>query len=97
MDDENEESSSDVDGSESPDLDDEWRNWRVDDPELESDEAADEGMKKKRSKHWESGEDSNEMSMNLADGVGAEGGCKGLGGRTADERLLRVRGTGWRD
>ena len=43
MDDESEESSSDMDGSESPDLGDEWRNWRVDDHNLESDEAVGEG------------------------------------------------------
>ena len=47
MDDENEESSSFLDGSESPDLDNEWRNWRVDDPELESDVAAEEGIRRK--------------------------------------------------
>ena len=46
MDGESEETSSDMDGSESLDLGDECRNWRVDDPERESDEAADEGVKR---------------------------------------------------
>ena len=43
-------------GSESPDLGDEWTNWRVDDPELESDEEADEGVKKKMEEYLEKGE-----------------------------------------
>ena len=30
------------DGSESPDLEDEWRIWHMHDPELESEEEADE-------------------------------------------------------
>ena len=38
MEDGNEESSSDMDGSQSPDLDDEWRNWRLEGTELERDE-----------------------------------------------------------
>ena len=41
----NEESSSDMDGSQSPDLDDEWRNWRLEGTELERDEAVEGGMK----------------------------------------------------
>ena len=51
MDDENEDSASDMGESESPDLGDEWSNWRVDDPELESDEAAHEGLAKERKKN----------------------------------------------
>ena len=35
------------DDSYSPDLEDEWKNLRVDDPELESEETAEEGVKKK--------------------------------------------------
>ena len=57
-----------MDGSESSDLDDEWRYGRMDDPEPLSDEAAEEGAKQQRRKHWESGEDSNEMSMDPVDG-----------------------------
>ena len=48
MDDGNEESPSDMDGSESPDLDDEWRNWRLDAPELVSDDSVEEGVNQKR-------------------------------------------------
>ena len=33
-----------------PDLSDEWRNWRVDDPEWESDGVPEESVKKKRKK-----------------------------------------------
>ena len=39
---------SDMDESESPSLGDEWRTWHMDNPELESDEAAEEGVKKKK-------------------------------------------------
>ena len=42
MDDENEDSVSFVDGSESRGMGEEWISWRVDDPQLESDEAAEE-------------------------------------------------------
>ena len=43
---------SDMDDSFSPDLGHEWMNWRVDYPELESDETAEEGViKKKKKKH----------------------------------------------
>ena len=61
MENENEESLSVVDGSVSPDLDDEWRNSWVDDPELECDGAAEEEVKKKRNTNCERGEDSKEM------------------------------------
>ena len=52
MDDDTGESSSHMHGSESLDLGDEWTNWRVDDPELESDEAAAEGVTKKRGRRF---------------------------------------------
>ena len=40
MDDETDEALSDMDDLYSPDLGDDWKNWRVDDPELESGETA---------------------------------------------------------
>ena len=61
-------SATDVDGSESPDLGEEWRSWRVDDPQLESDETADEGVKKKMKKNWKRVEFRNEMSTDPGDG-----------------------------
>ena len=63
MDDEKEESCSAMGGS-CPDLVVEWRNWRVDDLGPESDEAAEEGVKKKRKKFWER-VDGYEVSTNL--------------------------------
>ena len=39
---------SDVDDSCSHNLGDEWKNWRVDDPELESDETAEKGVKRRK-------------------------------------------------
>ena len=62
------ESAFDMDGSESPDVGDEWKNWRVDENELESDEAADEGVTKKRKKSWKRRDDGHEMSTYLVDG-----------------------------
>ena len=35
-----------MDDSCARDLGDEWKNWRVDDPEPESDDTAEEGVKK---------------------------------------------------
>ena len=40
VDDAIDEALSDMDGSESPDVGDEWRTWHMDDPELERDEMA---------------------------------------------------------
>ena len=39
---------SDMDDSYSPCVGDEWKNWRVDDPELESDETTEEAFKKEK-------------------------------------------------
>ena len=52
-----------MDDSYSPDLGDEWKNWRVDDPELESDE-----MKKMRKKHLRNDGGRIGMSAEPADG-----------------------------
>ena len=50
MDDEIEEVFSDMDDSYSQDLEDEWKSWRVNDSDLESDETAEEQVKLKRNK-----------------------------------------------
>ena len=55
---------SDMEGCESLDLGDEWRTWHMDNPELESDEAADEWVKKRRKNLWKE----RDMSSNLVDG-----------------------------
>ena len=51
----------------SPDLGDEWMNWRVDDIEPESDESAEEGSKKKRKKHLRYHKKAVGMSAETAD------------------------------
>ena len=76
MDDVIDEALSDVDESVSPDL--EWRTWHVDDPELESDEVADEEVKKKRKIIGMGREEGSDMSLNPF-GAGAKVGW--LGGR----------------
>ena len=50
MDDEIEEVFSDMDDSNSQDLEDEWKSWRVNDSDLESGETAEEQVKLKRNK-----------------------------------------------
>ena len=53
MNEEIDEAFSDMDDFYSLDLGDEWNKWRVDDPELESDETTEEGAKKKRKNNEE--------------------------------------------
>ena len=45
--------SSEIDDSVAPDLGDEWKNWRVDDREFESDESAEEGVTKEEKEAFE--------------------------------------------
>ena len=60
-----------MDRSDSLDMGDEWKTWHMDDPDFESDEAADEGSKEeKRKKKWnmQMGEVRRNMSSNPVDG-----------------------------
>ena len=81
----------DMDISYSPDFGDEWKNWRVDDPALESDQTVEEGLKKKRKKHLRNGGGAIRMSAEPTDGRWvtqkwrAGVGGQGLGDGAADE------------
>ena len=70
MDNETDDALSEMDDLYSPDLGDDWKNWRVDDPELESDETAEERRgTEEEAEELEKGRDGNDM---CADPVG---GC----------------------
>ena len=59
---------SDMDDSHSHDMGDEWKNWRADDANWESEESAQEEVKKKRKKHLNHIGKGIGMPVELADG-----------------------------